>query len=212
MIESNKKKISFDDLESKYPELSDDNVYIEKKVEFEFRQKIRDKKLRKNKIKRYVKSRLIFLCIGLFIVVNISTYALQLIKINGVSMEPTLMEGSYTLFNKRAYVNKEPERFDIIVFELIEDSHYNYVKRVIGLPGETIRIEHGSIFIDDVQLLDPIFNIEYDALFAKNEIILDEDEYFVMGDNRLDSLDSRDLNFGNVKRTSILGEILNWDD
>lgn len=208
MIHSDMKKISFEELEDKYPGLIEVSVDQWEEKKLELRQETRRKNIKKNKMKRYIKSRVLLLIICLVIVLNISVFVLQLIKINGVSMEPTLMEGSHKIINKIAYINKGPQRFDVIVFELIEGSDYNYVKRVIGLPGETVRIEQGSIFIDGKQLLDPILGEVYESLYAKNEITLGEDEYFVLGDNREFSLDSRDRNFGNVSGELIIGKIL----
>lgn len=95
----------------------------------------------------------------------------------------------------------------MIVFESIDDDGYKYIKRVIGLPGETIQIQSGSIFINGEYLHDPFNNGILEAYSAKHEILLGDDEYFVLGDNREESIDSRDFSFGNVARNKIVGKI-----
>lgn len=202
-----KKKISFDMLEVKYPSLMPEKESREDKRRRLRREALRRQRAQKRKLKRYLANRVRVLLVGIIVVMFVSTFVSQLIVVQGVSMEPTLSAGSHKILNKRAYVDSDPKRFDIIVFELIDGSDYYYIKRVIGLPGETVRIEHGSIFINDVWLLDPISGGAQEALYAKNEIKLGDDEYFVLGDNREESLDSRDKNFGNIKRDFILGQI-----
>lgn len=203
----NQKQISFDMLEVKYPSLMPERESREDRRRRLRREAIRRQRVQKKKLKRYLTNRAKLLVVGIVTVIFISTFVSQLIEVQGVSMEPTLSAGSHKILNKRAYVDTDPERFDIIVFELIEGSEYNYIKRVIGLPGETVRIEHGSIFIDNKFLLDPIPGVAGEALSAKVDIVLGDNEYFVLGDNRAESLDSRDKNFGNVKGELILGRI-----
>lgn len=203
----NQKQISFDMLEVKYPSLMPERESREDRRRRLRREAMRRQRVQKRKLKRYLTNRAKLLVLGIIMVIFISTFVSQLIEVQGVSMEPTLLAGSHKILNKRAYADADPERFDIIVFELIEDSEYNYIKRIIGLPGETVRIEHGSIFIDNKFLLDPIPGVSGEALSAKVDIVLGDDEYFVLGDNRAESLDSRDKNFGNVKGKLILGRI-----
>lgn len=171
------------------------------------RELLRRKRNQRKRIKRYLKKQALTVLVGLLIILMMSNFVVQLVEVIGASMEPTLSEGSYSLLYKRAYMNTAPERFDVIAFELIEGSDYYYIKRVIGLPGESVRVEHGSIFINDTYLLDVVPTGVSDALAAKVDIVLGDGEYFVLGDNRDESLDSRDKNFGNVKVELILGKI-----
>lgn len=126
----------------------------------------------------------------------------------GDSMEPALYNGQEILMNRVLYRVSSPERGDVIVFlpNGNENSHY-YVKRVVGLPGETIQIKDGSVYIDGVRLEeDEAFDEMIDAGIAQNEITLASDEYFVLGDNRNSSEDSRSGNIGAVKKETIIGK------
>lgn len=126
----------------------------------------------------------------------------------GESMEPTLSDQNKIIINKMAYRFSSPKRFDVIVFkpEGKEHSFYN-IKRVIGLPGETIQILNGEVYIND-ELLEEKFevpNIVNEGLAAE-PVVLDEDEYFVLGDNRNNSEDSRFANVGSVTEKEIAGK------
>ncbi len=125
----------------------------------------------------------------------------------GVSMEPTLYNSQQVFINKLSYLIMSPGRGDVIVFQPNgnENSHY-YIKRVIGLPGETVQIRNGAIYIDGVMLDEYTFDkIETEGL-AETPYLLGEDEYFVLGDNRNNSEDSRSGNIGAVHRDYIIGQ------
>ena len=125
----------------------------------------------------------------------------------GDSMNNTLFDGNHLIFNKISYRFHEPERFDIVVFPFRDGSGKNYVKRVIGLPGETIQLtESGDILIDG-EVLEENYGREVIKKFGSllEPMTLADDEYFVMGDNRNDSFDSRYYEVGNVKREKIIG-------
>ena len=138
----------------------------------------------------------------------ITTYALEKTNMVGDSMESTLSSGDTIMINKLLYRIKSPKRFDVIVFKKDGKEHSYYsIKRIIGLPGEHVLIAGGKIYIDGVMLEDKV-NVEDIQLpgLAADEIILDEDEYFVLGDNRNNSEDSRYFNVGNVFREEIIGK------
>ena len=123
----------------------------------------------------------------------------------GQSMEPTLASGDRVLTNRLIYNMTSPKRGDLVVFKPNgnENSHF-YIKRVIGLPGETIQIIDGFIYIDGEVLVEEIKfdKMEY-AGTAEEEILLGEDEYFVLGDNRNASEDSRNAEIGNIRKQDI---------
>ncbi len=126
----------------------------------------------------------------------------------GDSMEPALYNGQEILMNRVIYKLSSPKRGDVVVFlpNGNENSHY-YVKRVVGLPGETVQIKDGSVYIDGVLLEeDEELDKMIDAGIAQNELTLAADEYFVLGDNRNSSEDSRSGNIGGIKKNNIIGK------
>lgn len=126
----------------------------------------------------------------------------------GVSMEPTLMEGQVVIVNKIEYYLKSPRRNDVIVYKQSNREHSYYeIKRVIGLPGETVKIKNGTIYINDEVLKEKVKTETIEnAGLAEEGIKLDDNEYFVLGDNRNDSEDSRFASVGNVLKNEILGK------
>jgi signal peptidase I len=146
---------------------------------------------------------LIVLCVAYLIV----TYVGQRTQVSGHSMENTLSHNDHLLVDKISYRFKDPERFDIIVFPFQYDRDTYYIKRIIGLPGETVQIDYdGNIYIDG-EILKESYGKEViqNPGRASEPITLGDDEYFVMGDNRNNSSDSRDLSVGNIKREDIIG-------
>lgn len=126
----------------------------------------------------------------------------------GDSMEPVLSNGQEILMNRVIYRLSSPKRGDVVVFlpNGNQNSHY-YVKRVVGLPGETIQIQEGNVYINGVLLEeDEEFSKMIDAGIAQNELELATDEFFVLGDNRNSSEDSRSGNIGAVKKDTIIGK------
>ena len=148
----------------------------------------------------------------------IPNYVIAKTVVSGESMENTLKDKDVLLVEKLSYRLEEPERFDVIVFyhfwdmnnpdKKDKDAYEFYVKRVIGLPGETVQIkEDGTIYING-ELLEETFgkDVIEDAGRALEPITLGDDEYFVLGDNREVSIDSRSDEVGNVKKDWILGQ------
>lgn len=126
----------------------------------------------------------------------------------GDSMEPALHNGQEILMNRILYRISKPSRGDVIVFlpNGSQNSHL-YVKRVVGLPGEKVQIREGNVYIDGVLLEEgELFDKIIDPGIAQNEILLESDEYFVLGDNRNSSEDSRSGNIGVVKKDTIIGK------
>lgn len=161
-------------------------------------------------MKKFLKEALetsIYLLVVLIISLLVVTFVGQRTVVDGESMEETLYDGDNLIVDKISYRFREPERFDVIVFPYHYDTKLYYVKRIIGLPGETVYIDdHGNIYINGL-LLEEDFGKEVmlGAGRAKEEITLKDDEYFVLGDNRNNSSDSRDPMVGNIKKDEIIG-------
>ena len=138
---------------------------------------------------------------------GVSSFFCRSIVVQEGSMEPTLKAGDRALINSAAYKLSSPRRGDIVVFRAEDDAKSSlHIKRVIGLPGETVQIKGSTIYIDGKPLKenygkDPI---DY-AGIAEKPIKLGDDEYFVLGDNREISRDSRYEEVGKVKRKNIEG-------
>lgn len=140
------------------------------------------------------------------------TFIAQKEIVDGNSMYPNYENGEKIWVNKLAYRIHDPERFDVVVFALSGYQNTYLIKRIIGLPGETISIDtDGVIFINGIPLTEGEYAAGLDVILdtglADKEIILAENEYFVLGDNRNDSIDSRFELVGNVKRNSIIGRV-----
>lgn len=136
------------------------------------------------------------------------TFVAQRTEVSGSSMEPTLQDRDSLIVDKVSYRFTKPHRFDIVIFPYKYGNNQYFIKRVIGLPGEKIRIDYdGNIYINDVKLEENYgAEIIADPGRAETEILLGEDEFFVMGDNRNHSMDSRDISVGNINKKDILGK------
>ncbi|GFI42531.1 signal peptidase I S [Lachnospiraceae bacterium] len=132
----------------------------------------------------------------------------QQVSTVGDSMKPVLGNGDVVLVNRIIYNATTPKRGDIIVFKPKgnENVHY-YTKRIIGLPGETVEIVENRIYIDGEKLEEAYETTDIDDVgIVKEKVKLSGDEYFVLGDNRISSEDSRNADVGNVKREYIYGK------
>jgi len=137
------------------------------------------------------------------------TFVMQTVTVVGPSMSNTLHDGQVVIVNKLTYKFNEIERYDIIAYSQIEKDSYYDIKRVIGLPEETIQITDGYIYINGEKLEDlPFDDYILSSGNAKTEIVLGENEYFVLGDNINNSEDSRYTNIGNISKTEILGKVV----
>lgn len=150
----------------------------------------------------------LYLLMVLILTFLVVTYVGQRTMVVGSSMEPTLSDGDNLIVDKISYRFKEPERFDIIVFPFRYAEKTYYIKRIIGLPGETVYIdEEGSIYINGELLVENYGKeVILDPGRAYEPITLGEDEYFVMGDNRNNSSDSRDPVVGSIHRDEFIGK------
>lgn len=150
--------------------------------------------------------------VSLAIILPIRYFLIQPFMVEGASMQPNFHDRDYLIVNEILYRFKEPERGEVIVFKNPENIKQYFIKRVLATPGESIKIEDGSIYIkksgDDIY--NKVNEEEYLPRDLKtygnsSEITLSSDEYFVMGDNRGNSRDSRF--FGPLKRNLIVGRV-----
>lgn len=132
------------------------------------------------------------------VVVLIRTFIITPVRVDGDSMKNTLKNGDILLLYKLGSIN----RFDIIVLDEEKDNE-KIIKRVIGLPGETVAIKKGKIYINDKVIDD---EYAYGETSDYDKVTLEDDEYFILGDNRLISKDSR--YFGPIKENEIKGKIV----
>ncbi|MCR5754165.1 MAG: signal peptidase I [Acetatifactor sp.] len=161
----------------------------------------------KEKVYSIVRELLLYVILILLCVFVIPKYVIQRTVVDGGSMEDTLHDGESLLVEKISYRFHDPERFDIVVFyPNEEDRSEYYVKRVIGLPGEVIQIVDDDIYING-ELIEEDFGKQpmvYSGI-AEEPYVLGEDEFFVLGDNRYVSFDSRYEEVGPVPKDRIAG-------
>ncbi len=147
--------------------------------------------------------------IALVIVIPIRYFLFQPFFVKGQSMEPNFENGDYLIIDEITYRFHNPQRGDVVVFKYPNDTSQRYIKRIIGLPGETIEIKNGKVAIfnkEGNQLLDESTYLTPLILTAGDmQITLAEDKYFVLGDNRIASSDSR--SWGLLPREDIIGRV-----
>jgi len=133
-------------------------------------------------------------------------FAVQNYRVDGQSMEPSLHDQEYILVDKAAYLFHPPERGDIIVFEYPFDPQVDYIKRIIAIPGDTISVVGETVAVDGVNLNEPYINKDdlFNPFGPIKNLVVKSGEYFVMGDNRGNSSDSREWGF--VPRQNIIGK------
>ncbi len=145
--------------------------------------------------------------LALLIVFPIRYFLFQPFIVRGSSMEPSFYEADYLIVDQISYRFRDPERGEVVVFNYPQDPQKRHIKRIIGLPEEEVVIEEGRIFITDA---DETILLEEEYLtlprtLDEERISLGEDEYFVMGDNRGSSFDSR--NWGSLPEENIIGKV-----
>lgn len=159
------------------------------------------------KVLKEILSTSLYLLVVLVITYLVIHFVGQRTQVQGESMEPMLQDGDNLIVDKITYHFKAPQRFDIIVFPFQYKEDTYYIKRIIGLPGETVQITgDGTIYIDG-EVLEEGYGREVirDPGNAYSPVTLGEDEYFVLGDNRNNSSDSRSSSVGLIHRKDIIG-------
>lgn len=148
--------------------------------------------------------------IAIVAVLIIRNFLVQPFLVNGASMEPNFHNNDYLIVDEILYRFREPQRGEVIVFRYPGDEKYFYIKRIIGLPGEEIEIKNGKAVIFNKEYLNG-FELDEDYLPGntqtsnKERVKIADDEYFVMGDNRGFSFDSR--SWGALNRNEIIGAV-----
>jgi len=144
--------------------------------------------------------------IALIIVIPIRMFIFQPFSVRGASMEPNFFNLDYLIVEEISYRFTQPQRGDVIIFYTPEDNSTRLIKRVVGLPGEGVKVSAGRVWIDN-QLLDESDYLDEDIkTLGAVEFNLGEDQYFVLGDNRSLSHDSR--GFGPVGKDNIIGKFI----
>lgn len=157
----------------------------------------------------FFKDTLRFTLIALLIVVPFRIFIAQPFLVNGGSMEPTFEDGHYLIVDQVSYRFKTPERGSVLIFKYPVDPQKYFIKRVIGLPGDTVQIEEGIVTIINTEYPEGFKLKEDHITLTKKDTFtktVGENEYFVMGDNRAGSLDSR--YWGNLQEKYIIGRPL----
>ena len=133
-------------------------------------------------------------------------YVGQRTVVIGHSMEPTLQDSDNLITDKITYRFRDPKRFDIIVFPFKDNRATLLIKRIVGMPGEIVQVIDGNVYVNGYALEDNYGNaVMTDPGLAADPVVLKEDEYFVLGDNRNNSTDSRFESVGNIHRSEIIG-------
>src|SRR5512142_759267 len=138
---------------------------------------------------------------AILIAVLLNLFVVQPTKVRGESMEPTLHTDEYLLVEKITYHLHQPQRGDVVVFKYPRDEAENFIKRVIGVPGDTVEIISGRVYIDGQPIVEPyLLQLPRENMPAEKG---PEGKLFVLGDNRLNSNDSR--SFGMVSMGEVVG-------
>lgn len=153
-----------------------------------------------NEVKEWAQTIIIAVVLALLI----RGFLFEIILVDGNSMVPTLYDRDRVFVNKIIYLIGEPQHGDVIIFRTPEDNRSNYVKRLIGLPGDRIKIENGIVYLNNEPLYEPHIAAPSYNDFA--EVIVPEDSFFALGDNRNDSKDSRDSHVGFISMKNLVGK------
>ncbi len=170
-------------------------------------------KNKKTSVGRELLGWLVYLGIIVVLTWLIVTFVGMRTRVVGSSMETTLSNGDNLIVDKLSYRLKDPERFDIVVFPHTEDDgeETHYIKRIIGMPGDTVQIIDGRVYINDEELTSDVYGLEamgelYPGDLGYESLTLGDDEYFVLGDNRNNSSDSRNPKVGVLKKEILTGK------
>ena len=136
--------------------------------------------------------------------VLIITFLYQPVRVEGISMLPRLVDQDRLFINKFVYHFESIERGDVVVFRYPRNPQLSYIKRVVAVPGDTLRIDRGQVYVNDKPLSEPYVPYEYRDTRSADAMVVPDGEYYVLGDHRSIAQDSRE--FGAVKRDLIYGK------
>ena len=147
-----------------------------------------------------------YIIAAVIIALIISRYVIVNALVPSGSMETTIMTGDRVIANRLSYLYAEPKRGDIIVFKYPDNEKENFTKRVIGLPGDEVLVKDGLVIINGEKIDEPYLKVTTEGVFGP--FLVPKGSYFMMGDNRNDSLDSRYWRNKFVKRNKILAKVV----
>ena len=161
-------------------------------------------------ILKEILSWIIYIVVVIALTYIVITYVGQRTEVKGESMMCTLQDGDNLIVDKISYRFRDPKRYDIIVFPFEYEEDTYYIKRIIGLPGETVSIRDGCVYINGELLEDENYGREVmeeidGLLYQMDDVKLGDEEYFVLGDNRNNSTDSRDPSVGTLTKEELVG-------
>ena len=163
------------------------------------------KRKKRSMIKEFIRW-IVYLAVLVGLAWLIVQYVGERTQVSGESMYPTLNDGDNLLVDKISYRFRDPARYDIVVFPFRYQEGTFYIKRVIGLPGESVYISDGTVYINGKALEDPYgYEKIHNPGLASTPLTLGENEYFVLGDNRNNSVDSREPSVGTISGEDIIG-------
>lgn len=166
-----------------------------------------DKNSLKKRVIREILENVITILVAFAFALFLNHFIIVNARIPSSSMENTVMTGDRIFGNRLAYKNNIPERFDIIIFKYPDDESQLFIKRIIGLPGDTVDIVAGKVYINgSEEPLDDSFTKSIPTSGTFGPYFVPSDSYFVMGDNRYNSLDSRYWKNKFVRSDQILGK------
>jgi signal peptidase I len=146
----------------------------------------------------------IIVALALVIIVPLRVFVFQTYYVKGASMEPNFHNYEYLIIDKLSYRIGDPHRGDIVVLNSPTDDEESFIKRIIGLPGETVTVADAKVYIDGVALDESAYLPDEIKTWGDETVTVPENSYFVLGDNRTESLDSRI--FGPIDRSEIIGK------
>lgn len=164
-----------------------------------------DKKGKKEKkpLWREILEWVLTLAVAVGVAMLVRTFIFEPVKVDGRSMEATLHDGEVMFVTKWEYVTGDPERFDIVICHYPNRGRLDFVKRVVGLPGDTVEIKDGYLYVNDVRYEEEYLTYRPDYVMPRHTVA--EGHYFVLGDNRSNSNDSHLI--GDISREMIIGHV-----
>lgn len=144
--------------------------------------------------------------IAIVVALLVNTFVFQLILVDGTSMLETLQDGERMFVTKFDYLFSEPTRGDVVICNFPDRGKTNFVKRLVALPGDTVAVQDGYLYINGERMEEEAF-VQYPSYRDMEQVTLEAGQYYVMGDNRAVSYDSRDPHVGPLTKQQIRGRV-----